>query len=247
RMVVRSWAATLAIFWRRSGKYEPSEWRSEDAPQAEPCNRRADWACTQSTKRSTEPGHQGAAQPGPEAGTLRGLQRCPRRKSGLQLHRAADSLYWDYRTLLDGGITMVVDLFLLLPPVAGAIVGGIIGAASAYYVRRRLDQKALTIQQIQYFHSSAMVEARIVAWDYLKSDAERREPKLISYFYAGEGVALNDKYQAIIRVKNFWLLLSVLKRKRLFAQDLARATLKHNWRDWKEVLTPLFEASKENG
>ena len=129
-----------------------------------------------------------------------------------------------------------------------AIVGAIVGALATYLVRRRSEKFAATIQQFQIYHSDKMVDARTTAWDYLRSDEFKKNPKPLDWFYEREGLAeKNVAYKAIVQVLYFWYLLSVLHAQGEIVPNLARQLLSYQFAGWKVALAPLLEETARSG
>jgi hypothetical protein len=126
-----------------------------------------------------------------------------------------------------------------------AIFTAILGALSAYFVRRRFERIAATIKQFEFYHSDKMVEARAKAWDYLESEEYTKDPKPLDWFYSKEGIGKEGEYKAIVQVLYFWYLLSVLHEQGDIVPGLARKLLSYQYRHWKRALKPLLEATKQ--
>jgi hypothetical protein len=124
-----------------------------------------------------------------------------------------------------------------------AIFSAILGALSAYLVRRRFDRVAATVKQFEFYHSDKMLAARTLAWDYLTSEEFTKDPKPLEYYYAGPGIAKNKEYAAIIQVLYFWYLLSILHENGEIVSKLASKLLSYQYGHWKAGLKPLLDAT----
>jgi hypothetical protein len=135
----------------------------------------------------------------------------------------------------------ILQIAVILATLLGALLGGV----GSYLFQRRYERGKTTTAQLQFYHSSEMIQARYEAWEFLNTEFAAN-PCSFRDLFADRNGSWKAKYNSLIKVIYFWYLLATLKESRDVDPVLAKRLFAYQFRSWREALLPLHRETKRD-